>query len=53
MIQDPRLHWVDAPVIDEQGFIWLPVPQMDRVGLFNQGKSKTVWPVNLYRLRIH
>ncbi|WP_257458164.1 major royal jelly family protein [Archangium lipolyticum] len=52
VLQDPRLHWVDAPVIDEQGFIWLPVPQMDRVGLFNQGQSKTVWPVSLYRLRI-
>lgn len=53
VIQDPRLHWVDAPFLDGQGFIWLPVPQMDRVALFNGGQSKTVWPVRLYRLRIH
>jgi hypothetical protein len=51
VVQDSRLHWVDAPAIEE-GFIFLPVPQLDRTPPFNGGVSKVVWPVRLYRLRI-
>ena len=50
-MQDPRLHWVDAPTIAD-GWIWLPVPQLDRVALFNGGVSKVQWPVRLYRYPI-
>jgi hypothetical protein len=46
----PRLHWVDAPVIDAQSRIWLPAPQMDRVPAFNQGISRVQWPVTLYSI---
>jgi hypothetical protein len=49
IVRDPRLHWVDAPFIDANHTIWLPVPQMDRVGLFQGGKSKIRWPVQLFR----
>ncbi|WP_394843059.1 major royal jelly family protein [Pendulispora brunnea] len=52
VIQDARLHWVDAPDIDADGFIWLPTPQMDRVALFQGGTAKIELPVRLYRLRI-
>ncbi|TFW29211.1 L-dopachrome tautomerase-related protein [Duganella callida] len=52
VIQDERLHWVDAPVIDARNRIWLPVPQMDRGALFNQGVSKVQWPVTLYSLQL-
>jgi hypothetical protein len=52
ILQDPRLHWVDAPMIDDQRRILLPVPQMDRAALFNGGESKVQWPVNLYRLSL-
>ncbi|PTQ13440.1 hypothetical protein CLG96_04950 [Sphingomonas oleivorans] len=52
LIQDERLHWVDAPFVDSDHVIWLPVPQMDRVALFNGGMSKTKWPVRLYRLAL-
>jgi len=52
VIQDARLHWVDAPDIDADGFIWLPTPQMDRVALFQGGVSKVEQPVRLYRLRV-
>lgn len=50
IVTDQRLHWVDAPFIDESGSMWLPVPQMDRVALFNAGTSKTRWPVQLFRV---
>ncbi|MBZ6065367.1 hypothetical protein LA374_03950 [Aeromonas schubertii] len=50
VIQDERLHWVDAPVIDDQNVIWMPVPQMDRVSLFQGGKNRTRWPVEILKL---
>lgn len=52
VVQDPNLHWVDAPFIDEYNAIWLPVPQMDRVGLFHNGQSKVQWPIRLYHLQL-
>ncbi|WP_136923855.1 L-dopachrome tautomerase-related protein [Polyangium aurulentum] len=51
LVTDPRLHWVDAPFLDRDGALWLPVPQMHRVGLFNGGQSKINGPVRLFRLR--
>ncbi|WNG31221.1 hypothetical protein F0U62_49875 [Cystobacter fuscus] len=52
LVADPRLHWVDAPFLAADGWLWLPVPQMDRVALFNGGVSRTVRPVQLLRLRV-
>jgi hypothetical protein len=52
VVRDPRLHWVDAPFIDSNHSIWLPVPQLDRVALFNGGKSQIQWPVQLFRLHL-
>lgn len=53
VIQDARLHWVDAPVIDENNVIWLPVAQIDRVGLFQNGKNMTQWPVEILKLDLN
>lgn len=53
VIQDPSLHWVDAPVIDENNVIWLPVPQIDRVGLFQNGKNMTQWPVQVLKFDLN
>lgn len=53
LIVDKRLHWVDAPFLDQDGTLWLPTPQMDRVALFNKGKSLVQWPVGVYRLSTH
>ncbi len=50
LVTDHALHWVDAPFLDADGKLWLPVPQMDRVGLFHGGKSQTRWPIALYTL---
>lgn len=52
VLADPRLHWVDAPYLTAEGWLWLPVPQMDRVPLFNVGKGRTAWPIQLLRLRV-
>ena len=51
LIRDSRLHWGDAPALAD-GFIWLPVPQIDRVSLFNNGTSRIEWPIRLYRYRL-
>lgn len=50
VIADPRLHWVDAPTFDALGNLYLPVPQIDRVTLFQGGKSRVQWPVRVYRI---
>jgi hypothetical protein len=51
VVRDSRLHWGDAPALAD-GFIWLPVPQIDRVSLFNNGISRIDWPIRLYRYRL-
>ncbi|WP_394836308.1 major royal jelly family protein [Pendulispora rubella] len=50
IVQDARLHWVDAPVLDAEGFLLLPTPQMDRMPLFNGGQNKVSLPVAIYRV---
>jgi sugar lactone lactonase YvrE len=50
VLRDARLHWVDAPALDAGGRLWLPVPQMDRVAVFNGGRSRVQWPVALYSI---
>ena len=52
IVQDPRLHWVDAPTIDDQNRILLPVPQLDRAPVFHGGQSQVRWPITLYRLKL-
>lgn len=53
VIQDPSLHWVDAPVIDENNTLWLPVPQIDQVSLFQNGKNLTNWPVKVFKFDLN
>lgn len=50
LITDARLHWVDAPFLDQHGTLWLPAAQMDRVSLFNEGVSRVQWPMTIFRL---
>jgi hypothetical protein len=52
IVSDARLHWVDAPFIDSQHAIWLPVPQLDRAPPFNEGISRAAKPVMLYRYQL-
>jgi hypothetical protein len=53
VVSDPRLHWVDAPYLDGEGLLWLPVPQLDRTGIFRGGTSKIAWPIQLFRLTLN
>ncbi|MCA1454684.1 hypothetical protein I6F35_15850 [Bradyrhizobium sp. BRP22] len=46
VVQYPGLHWADAPAL-AGGFIWLPVPQLDRLPLFHKGTSKVAWPIRV------
>lgn len=52
LIQDERLHWVDAMTIDHQRRLWLPVPQLDRAAVFHGGKSQVEWPIRLFWIRL-
>ncbi len=50
VVQDPRLHWIDAMWIDAERRIWMPVPQLDRAAAFHGGKSEVQQPVRLFWL---
>lgn len=50
IVRDKRLRWVDAPFLDKQGHIYLPVPQIDGAPPFNHGRSTVSFPVEIYRV---
>jgi sugar lactone lactonase YvrE len=53
LVQDPRLVWVDAMWIDDEGGLWIPAAQMNRTPAMNGGESSTVkFPTTIYRLDI-
>ncbi len=51
VIADPRLHWPDAPFLQD-GVLTIPVPQLDRAAVFHHGKSEIQFPVELFALRV-
>ncbi|MBM9400082.1 hypothetical protein JUN65_00525 [Gluconacetobacter azotocaptans] len=48
MLSDPRLHWADAPFLAQDGRLWLPVAQLDRVARFHDGQSHIRLPFLLF-----
>lgn len=52
VIRDPRLVWVDAMWIDDQGNLLLPAAQLNRTAAFNGGKSAVQFPTVVYKLAI-
>ncbi|WP_431821932.1 L-dopachrome tautomerase-related protein [Burkholderia sp. F1] len=52
LARDQRLRWTDAPFLDGNGHIYLPVPQIDGAPAFNHGQSTVRFPVALYRLNL-
>lgn len=52
LIRDPRLVWVDAMWIDDQGNLLLPAAQLNRTAAFNAGKSTIQFPTVVYKLAI-
>jgi hypothetical protein len=53
IVQDPRLAWGDALWIDAQGYLWVPVGQLNRLGAFHNGVSKVKSPLMIYKIKIH
>lgn len=52
LVQDPRLVWIDAMWIDEDGGLWIPAAQMNRTKGFNGGKAAVRFPTTIYRMEI-
>jgi len=53
LVQDPRLVWVDAMWIDDQGGLWIPAAQMNRTPAMNGGETSAVkFPTTIYRMQI-
>lgn len=52
IIRDKRLLWADALWIDEQGDLWIPSGQLNRLAAFQKGKSNVTFPVVIYRLKL-
>ena len=50
LVQDPRLVWVDAMWIDEQGRLLTPAAQLDRTAGLNGGRNAVHYPVTIYAL---
>ncbi|WP_233582019.1 MULTISPECIES: major royal jelly family protein [unclassified Asaia] len=48
LARDHRLHWADAPFLNKDNTLWLPVAQLDRLSRFNGGKSHIRQPFALY-----
>jgi sugar lactone lactonase YvrE len=52
LIADPRLAWVDAMWIDDEGRLWMPAAQLNRTPGLNHGTDAVHWPVRLYSMAI-
>jgi sugar lactone lactonase YvrE len=52
VISDKRLLWCDAMWIDENGFLWMPTGQLNRLAPFQQGVNKVQVPVVIYKMKI-
>lgn len=52
LVADPRLAWVDAMWIDEQGNLLMPASQLNRTAGLNGGTNAVKPPITLYRLAI-
>lgn len=52
LIADPRLVWVDAMWIDDQGNLLMPASQLNRTAGLNGGTNVVKPPITLYRIAI-
>lgn len=53
VIKDKRLIWADALWIDDDGYLWIPTGQLNRLAAFQNGKSRVKFPVEIYKLKIN
>jgi hypothetical protein len=52
VIQDPKLLWVDAMWIDDDGFLWMPAAQVNRLAIFHNGNSLVEFPAYVFKWAI-
>lgn len=52
VIKDEKLLWADALWIDDDGYLWIPAGQLNRLAAFQNGISKVEFPVVIYKLKI-
>jgi sugar lactone lactonase YvrE len=52
VIKDDRLLWADALWIDDDGYLWIPTGQLNRLAAFQNGKNKVKFPVTIYKMKI-
>lgn len=52
VLEDTRLDWPDAMWIDGEGYLWMPVAQLDKIAPFQGGKSQVVYPIRIYKMRV-
>ena len=52
VIKDDRLLWADALWIDEDGYLWIPTGQLNRLSVFQNVVDKVKFPVTIYKLKI-
>ncbi|MFL9831700.1 L-dopachrome tautomerase-related protein [Flavobacterium sp. ST-87] len=53
VIKDKRLLWADALWIDDNGYLWIPTGQLNRLAAFQRGISKVEFPVVIYKMKIN
>jgi sugar lactone lactonase YvrE len=52
LLTDPRLAWVDAMWISDDGKLWLPAAQLNRIPGLNHGLNAVHWPVTVYSIAL-
>jgi sugar lactone lactonase YvrE len=51
---DPRLAWIDAMWIDNQGFIYMPAAQLDKTSAnFAGGPAQIRYPMKIWKMQIN
>jgi sugar lactone lactonase YvrE len=51
LVHDERLIWCDAMWLDDQGYLYLPCAQINRLPSFQNGKGTLDLPVKIYRIK--
>jgi hypothetical protein len=52
VLEDTRLDWPDAMWIDSDGYLWMPVAQLDKIAPFQGGKSQVAYPIRIYKMHV-
>ncbi|MDQ0593642.1 sugar lactone lactonase YvrE [Chryseobacterium ginsenosidimutans] len=52
VIKDEKLLWADALWIDDNGYLWIPTGQLNRLAAFQKGINQVQFPVVIYKLKV-